>query len=504
MRLAVALLGLVLLSFALTFIAVYRGTGSAVRAQIQRQLDGEVGAFARTLEATPLSGRPALVALLRSYVANQPVRASSTLYYATIAGNLIATNQPELLVPGGVAEPGEPRSTRQREQQEAAKLLAARPGSAAVAIPDLGPVLLERRAVTVVAHVPVRTSADNDPDRVINRPLRVVVGVGESLRPVADAQRGVARAFLLAGGAVALLAVVGALLIGSRFAAPMRRMAEVARSVDGGDLAPRMSEVGGAPEEVAVLAAAFNHMLDRLTAAFARQRAFVADASHELRTPLTVLRGQLELLLAGGASADELRRVGGLMEAELERIARLIEDLLTVVKGERRELVAATTFAVRPYLEELWEGVAALGSRRFELGELPDGLLRADPDRLAQALRNLIANAVSHTTSPDGRVRLSATPLRRQGEWRLGLAVDDDGPGIPPDQRELVFERFHRVDRGRDRASGGSGLGLAIVKAIVAAHGGSVSAEASLLGGARISIELPGYRPASTRVLSAG
>ncbi len=124
---------------------------------------------------------------------------------------------------------------------------------------------------------------------------------------------------------------------------------------------------------------------------------------------------------------------------------------------------------------------------------MPAGTLHADPDRLAQALRNLVRNAIEHTAPQEGRVLMH---VERAAPDRIRFVVQDDGPGIPEDQRELVFERFHRTDAARDRASGGTGLGLAIVKAIAEAHGGLVRATASAAGGAKIELELPGFQPA--------
>ena len=124
-------------------------------------------------------------------------------------------------------------------------------------------------------------------------------------------------------------------LVGTRMARPLRRMAAVAARVDAGDLHPRIHDLGGEAGELQVLADAFNHMLDRLTEAFAGQRAFVADASHELRTPLTVIRGQLEVLAAQTApSVSEVRRVERLVQAEIARISRLVDDLLLLAKAE--------------------------------------------------------------------------------------------------------------------------------------------------------------------------
>jgi signal transduction histidine kinase len=134
-----------------------------------------------------------------------------------------------------------------------------------------------------------------------------------------------------------------------------------------------------------------------------------------------------------------------------------------------------------------------LADRRFELaGSVPEGVLDGDPDRLAQALRNLIGNAIEHTAPEVGVVRLRVETMHG---GRLRLLVEDDGPGIPTEQRERVFDRFHRTDSARDRASGGTGLGLSIVRAIALAHGGDVSAGSSPEGGARIELVLPGFTP---------
>src|SRR5262249_51986024 len=142
---------------------------------------------------------------------------------------------------------------------------------------------------------------------------------------------------------------------------------------------------------------------------------------------------------------------------------------------------------------DLWDGFSVMEAERsFELGTVPEGTLRADPDRLAQALRNLVRNAIEHTGEDEGRVLLHGD---RAGRARSRFVGQGDGPGIPADQREAVFERFHRTDAARNRASGGTGLGLAIVKAIAEAHGGSVRAKASPAGGARIELELPGFSP---------
>jgi signal transduction histidine kinase len=268
-------------------------------------------------------------------------------------------------------------------------------------------------------------------------------------------------------------------------------MAAVAARVNAGDPHPRIHDPDGETNEVRVLAEAFNHMLDRLTDAFAGQRAFVADASHELRTPLTVIRGQLEVLAAQNSpSGDEVRRVEHLVQAEIARISRLVDDLLLLAKAEQTTFLLVEEIDLAAWVNELWDGMRMIAKRRLELGPVPVGTLRADPDRLAQALRNLAANAIEHTSPERGSVRMRVE--RAPGE-RIRFLVEDDGFGIPDDQLEQVFDRFHRTDTARDRASGGTGLGLAIVRAIAEAHGGTVAAGRSDMGGARIELELPGF-----------
>ncbi|MEX2106658.1 MAG: HAMP domain-containing sensor histidine kinase [Solirubrobacterales bacterium] len=305
------------------------------------------------------------------------------------------------------------------------------------------------------------------------------------LAPDEDAQSEVVKAFLVFGGASLLAALLAGYLLAARTAAPLRRMAATAALVDAGDLKPRIGAEPTAAVEVRTLAEAFDGMLDRLEGAFSRQRRFVADASHELRTPLTAIRGQLEVLARQPEpDAAEVRRVEGLVMREMERLERLVDDLLALAGLEEAGSPELRPLVVAAYLREL----AADSGAGAVAGSLPAGTVAADPERLRQALLNLIANARRHA-GPDGRVELSATAAGAL----LRIAVDDDGPGIPPSERERVFARFHRVEQGRGRDSGGGGLGLAIARSIVELHGGRIWAEDSPLGGARLCVELPGF-----------
>jgi two-component system, OmpR family, sensor kinase len=519
----------VVLSTGVAFVAVYRGTGTQLRRQIDSEIAGDADELAHALISSGARTPSGALAAARGYIRGQPFDASSTLLFALVPGAGTATNTPELF---GAPAPddGESAAVQAQENRLSRRLLSAGGGYATLSLPDVGHLRLLKRALRIPGGGAGGERAGSGSAKVGGSRVgqQVTIGVGESLASVAHAQRGVARAFILAGLLTLAGALLASLLIGARFSRPLRRMAAVAAQVDAGDLHPRIHDVAREGQEVRVLADAFNHMLDRLTDAFAGQRAFVADASHELRTPLTVIRGQLEVLAAQQQpSGDEVRRVERLVQAEIARVTRLVDDLLLLAKAEHTQFLRLEPVALETFVEELWDGITLLAPRRFELGEVPAGTLLADPDRLAQALRNLIGNAIAHTASEHGLVRLDVERLApgdgrlqagspgdrlahppgggsarleaesggRGHEW-VRFVVQDDGPGIPAEQRERVFDRFHRTDAARDRASGGTGLGLAIARAIAEAHGGRVAASQSAAGGARIALDLPRFTPA--------
>ncbi len=473
-RLTAWVAGVLLVAAAVVFVVVYTSTGTQLRSQIERDIAGDTAQLSSYLR--PFHGRtPArIAAAARRYMRDQPYSSSSTLLFVLVPGADPVSNHPEVF---GSARPedGETPGEQARENASGRQLRTPHLGYSTQRVPDVGQV------------------------RILQRPLGlgsvvVVVGAGEPLALVERAQHGIARAFILAGAVVLALALVASYLAGARVTAPLRRMAAVAAQVDGGDLEPRMHSSTSEGEEVRVLADSFNHMLDRLAEAFSSQREFVADASHELRTPLTVIRGQLEVLVAQeNPPEDEVRRVEQLVQAEITRISRLVDDLLLLVQSERIDFLRTETIELQPFVETLWDGLSLTAQRRFELGPVPDGSLKADPDRLAQALRNLARNAIAHTEEPAGLVRLE---LQRVAPDRLRFAVVDDGPGIPAAERERVFERFHRVDPARSRSDGGAGLGLSIVQAIAEAHGGTVRAVDPASGrGAQVELVLPGFAP---------
>jgi two-component system, OmpR family, sensor kinase len=473
-RLMAWVAGVMLVSAAVVFVVVYQDTGSQLRGQIDRDLRSDAGQLAQSLRAQGSYRASDLKAAADRYISLQPYTATSTLLFALIPGAPTVSNHPEIF---GAArpDPGETEAVQDSENRTGQRLLVTRLGYSTQGVPDVGHMRLFERRIALGT-------------------TTIVVGAGEPLALVERAQHGVARAFILAGAAALAIALLASFLAGACVSAPLRRMSSVAALVDAGDLAPRMDVRSARADEVRVLAEAFNHMLDRLAEAFAGQRAFVEDASHELRTPITVIRGQLEVLAAQeNPSIEEVHRVERLVQREITRITRLVDDMLVLAQAERRDFLRVEAVDLRPFVADLWDGVSLTASRRFELGPIPDGRLDADPDRVAQALRNLARNAIEHTAEDSGLVRLEVDPLAPD---KLRFAVLDDGPGIPSDERERVFERFHRTDRGRSRAQGGAGLGLAIVRAIAESHGGQVRAAERRNGdGARIELVLPGFRP---------
>jgi signal transduction histidine kinase len=475
---------IMLICTGITFVAVYRGTGTQLRQQIDHEIAGDASELSRSVTA-PDDRSPRRVAQAATrYIRAQPFGASSTLLFTIVPGVGTITNNPELFAQA-TPDSGGSAAIQTEENRLSRQLVTVHDGYSTLRLPDVGDLRLLKHTVSIPgdrSQVGGTAPAGGG---------RVIVGVGEPLLTVTHAQRGVARAFILAGILTLAGALLAAFLIGTRISRPLRRMAVVAAQVDAGDLHPRIHDLDGQGGEVRVLSDAFNHMLDRLTDAFAGQRAFVADASHELRTPLTVIGGQLEVLASQtNPSGKEVRRVERLVRAEIARMSRLVDDLLLLAKTEQTQFLRVEPIDLPVYVKELWDGMSLLAERRFELGPVPTGTLRADPDRLAQALRNLLSNAIAHTTPGGGLVRLG---VEREGADRLRFVVEDDGPGIPADQRERVFDRFHRTDAARDRASGGTGLGLAIVRAIAETHGGRVAVGNRPKNGTKIELVLPGF-----------
>jgi heavy metal sensor kinase len=470
-RLTLAVGAVLIFAFIATFLVVYRETESRLRAQVDADLSAAATPFAARLAEQPTTERMAAAA--RRYATTQPFSTSSRLLYAIVGGK-IYTNEREVFFQSA-ADSDDNRVTNRQEAALAARLERQPPGLSTQLAPDVGALRL------LVKSVDGESGAT------------ATIGVGEPLAPIDNALDGIQRGFAIGGTITLAAALVVGFLLAAGFARPLQRMALIAARVDAGDLSPRI-DARGPRDEMRILADAFDHMLDRLEEAFARQQAFISDASHELRTPLTSIRGQLEVLARSeNPNADEVRRVDRLVAAEVDRMTRLTEDMLLLAHTDESHFIEREAVDLEPLLEDLVASAEPTADRRFTLAANLPGILNADGDRITQALRNLLRNAIEHT-QPGGHIELGGR--ERSGD-RVAIWVDDDGPGIPPAERDRVFDRFHRADAARVRTAGGTGLGLAIVRAIVTAHGGRAWAEESPLGGARVVIELPGYRQSS-------
>jgi two-component system phosphate regulon sensor histidine kinase PhoR len=233
------------------------------------------------------------------------------------------------------------------------------------------------------------------------------------------------------------------------------------------------------------------HDLTRIRQLENTRREFVANVSHELRTPLSLIKGYVETLLDGAITDPELSaKFLQTIERHSNRLTNLIEDLLTISRLESGQItLQLRAIPLRPFAASL---IAELQNRAKERGttivnEIPEQLHgRADPDRLEQVFVNLVENAIKY-----GRAKGRVVVKGRTVNGHVELCVADDGPGIPAEARERVFERFYRADKARSRDSGGTGLGLAIVKHIVQSHGGKVWVESEVGHGAQFYFTLP-------------
>ncbi|GAA1538414.1 ATP-binding protein [Nocardioides humi] len=298
------------------------------------------------------------------------------------------------------------------------------------------------------------------------------------------------RTYTLVALLSAVLVTATAAWVSGRLLRPLRTLHVAAETIGATDLSRRLPERGN--DDITALTRTVNGMLDRLEHAFAGQRQFLDDAGHELRTPLTVLRGHLELLDAG--SPQEVAETRDLLLDEVDRMARLVNDLIMLAKSDRPDFLSPGPTDPSALLAAVLTKASALGERDWALEASP-GLpaeLVLDGQRITQALLALADNAVKHTAA-GGRIAIGAAVVGPT----LRCWVHDDGAGVDPEDRERIFGRFGRaaVPEGDE----GFGLGLSIVGAIAQAHGGRAYVDPHGGGsghGARFVVDVPAVVPA--------
>jgi signal transduction histidine kinase len=350
------------------------------------------------------------------------------------------------------------------------QVLAVSPGtSRTLPLVPVGEVM--RLARTGPRNIDVDEVTATGLNRVLVRAVRVdgktaYVVIAESLKDERATLHSLTRFVVIA--VPVLVLVVGAtvwLLLGRALGAvsALRIGAESVTDPGGGVRLPLPS----GRDEIHALAVTLNAMLDRLDAAAARERRFVADVAHELRSPLASMRTQLEVAAGSSEGALPAELLAGAL-ADSERLEALVADLLVLARMEAESPVVAEPVDLAELAGGGGPGLVVLGDRRA----------------LARAVDNLVANANRHAAS---EVALS---VERVGGL-IELRVDDDGAGVPAADRSRIFERFVRLDDARARDDGGTGLGLSIVRAVALAHGGTVRVEDSPLGGARFVLSVP-------------
>ncbi|GAB2459462.1 signal transduction histidine kinase [Conyzicola lurida] len=310
-----------------------------------------------------------------------------------------------------------------------------------------------------------------------------VVVVGQNVDDVTETLGTVTTLLVAAVPVVALLVALTTWIVVGRALRPVERMRREVDDVSASRLDRRLAEPGSA-DEIGRLAVTLNSMLDRLDESQSAQKRFISDASHELRSPLASLRQFAEV---AQAHPDRVT-AGELSDAILDegaRLERLVDGMLTLARSDEHGLV------VVPRAVDLDDLVLAEAKRlrasttlTVDASGVGPARISGDAPLLAGLVRNLVDNAARHAHTTVG-ISLTETA---DG---IVLTVDDDGDGIPADQRERVFDRFVRLDDARGRESGGSGLGLSIVREIAVAHGGRVAASQSPLGGARVEVRIP-------------
>lgn len=444
----VALLAVILVAFS---ASLYVSLSRSLHAELDRSLETEAQRLAATLDIQDghlsLSGESDVL----------PPGAVVALYDRTGTHVVATTRQSLRFVTGALAQAAQGRTSLET-----------------VRLPDG----TEWRVLTL----PV----------VENGQLIGVLQVGRDERETEIALRQLMTLMAIAIPTTLLLAVAGGLFLAGRALDPIDRVTRTAAQIGAEDLGRRLNLRGG--DEVGRLAATFDRMLDRLEAAFQRQRQFTADASHELRTPLAVLMSTADVALERPRTAAAYRDVIASMRDDARRMNQLLGELLALARADAgqepigREPLDLATLASEVVLA--LQPLANTRGVRLESAAPAAAPIVGDQARLTQLLMNLVENGLKYTPS-GGTVTVS---VEREADQAL-LCVADTGIGIAPEHLPHLFERFYRVDKARSRAEGGAGLGLAICQWIVQAHGGEITLESELGRGTTFTVRLPAATP---------
>ncbi|MGH8823678.1 MAG: sensor histidine kinase [Jiangellaceae bacterium] len=450
--LVVAALGMALAGATSYFLQRQR-----VDARIDDALAQEVSEF-RALAASGVDPRT-----------GEPFTTVEGLFFIALQRNIPDRHEGLLAMIDGQVELVPPQDVELRPERDAGfvDLLRAAPADASVRIADTDTSLGALRYVAI----PVRVEGDPADGLYVITYARDLEQAA-----VVDVFRTYAAVCLVA------LAVIGAvgLAVAGRLLQPVRLLNETAQRVSETDLSQRIPASGR--DDLSQLARTVNAMLGRLEAAFAMQRQFLDDAGHELRTPITIVRGHLELM--DPTDSADVAETRALALDELDRMQRLVDDLVLLAKAKRPDFIRTEPVEVDRLTDDVMDKARPLVDRDWGVDARVHATLELDGQRITQALLQLIANAVRFTT-PGQTIAIGS----RISDGVLHLWVRDTGPGVAPEDAERIFERFGRAATGR--GGEGSGLGLAIVRAIAEAHNGRVVLHSTVGQGATFVIEIP-------------
>lgn len=303
----------------------------------------------------------------------------------------------------------------------------------------------------------------------------VAISIGDERQDIDEAMGVVVQVTVV----VMIVASLLAWILAGQVLSPLRALTNTARSISETDLNQRITVRGA--DEIAELSMTFNDMLQRLQSAFDQQQRFLNDVGHELRTPITIIQGHLDLM---GADPDEQQDTIELVHDELQRMNRLVQDLMLLAKSEQPNFLQLATASAAQLTEEMYAKARGLADRTWHLDAMATGIIVIDRQRVTQAVMNLVQNATKHTQPGDVIALGSAIVTNTVHFW-----VRDTGSGILPSEQSRIFERFARASNAG--TSDGAGLGLSIVQAIAQAHGGHVELVSAPGVGSTFTLILP-------------
>jgi heavy metal sensor kinase len=354
-------------------------------------------------------------------------------------------------------------------------------------------------------HLETVETEDHEQLRLLSAPIEHegrllgVVQVARDLGPLNQTLGELRLVYSLVGPFAIFWLCLGCWFLADQLVAPVIEVTDAAREINSDNLSRRLPH-SGHRDELDQMVVTFNQMLERLESAFRQMRQFSGDASHELRTPLTILRGETEVTLRWAKNPDEFRDTLRSNLEEVDRMERIIENLLALSKSEVGELILEIKeFSLSDLVQALYLQGRTLGESKRITVDLRVGVddevrIYGDELRLRQMFLNLISNGIKYTPE-DGTLELA---ILREGEMAR-IDVTDTGIGIPVESQPYIFDRFYRVDKARNRMDGGSGLGLSIVKSIAVAHGGQISVNSFPGKGSTFTVLLPIAGPATDR-----